>query len=442
MDGQQKLRKTYFEIFVFSQILCLLPIPKAILFFLPLFSILWFLKRNPLKYSFAKYFLIFISVISYIPIYFFIRDGDFFISNFLLSILFYSSFLFIFIAKSNYSVDLEYFNAKYIPVIKWIIIVESCIGVLQVIFAGEGVDLSSGDYIQGTINFFSFINHQNGFSNVIYVINMTSLLIVYYALSYRRSRVVILICCLAIVLSSTIHLSLALIGAILITYMTVNIFKSVKIMMPIILFFVILYAFFPRNFSSLTSYKKQIVELKNLKVKSSIITASALIDSPKDLLFGYGLGQYSSRSALIFSGNYFYNKRDDSFRSIYGIKNQTTIFKKNIKESWITSITNDAYGFSVMSKPVYSILSLISELGIIVFGVLVAYFLNFIFRINKAYKNEKRKMHKKKNLILLLLTFFLVGISFFENYLEIAQAIFPTLVLIKLLSLSKKRKGY
>ena len=378
-------------------------------------------------------------VVIYPCIYLLLRKGDFFLANFLISLLFYSSFLFFFVSKAPNFVDLEYFNIRYIPFLKWIIIIQSSIGILQVLLAREGVDLSTGDYVQGTINTFSFINHENGFANVFFVINMTTLVATYYMLALKKNKMVVLLGCSVIVLASTVHLSLALIGALLATYISLNVLKTIKIMFPIMFFFIILYAFFPRNFASLDNYGNQILEAKNLKVKSSIITYNSLINSPKDFVLGYGLGQYSSRGALVSSGNYFYDNQTKKYRTPLGIKNQTDIFVKNLKRNWIASLTDEGYGFSVMNKPIYSLLSIGSELGIVFLLTAIFLFFMFINRIGDRYKKEKDELHKRKNLLILLISFFLLGISFFENYLEMAQAIFCSLILLKILPSSKRK---
>ncbi|MGB3144333.1 MAG: hypothetical protein WBB24_09510, partial [Maribacter sp.] len=188
-----KLQKTYFEIFVFSIIICFSPIPKAIVFFLPILAMAWFLKKNPLKYSFERIVVFSSLIIIYLILYLLFTKGEFLIVNFIVSVLFYSSFLFFFTAKSPNFTDFAFFKAKYVPFIKWVIIIESIVGILQVFFAGEGVDVSSGDYLQGTINTLSFLNHQNGFNNVFFVINITSLLITYSVMAVKKSWFVILI---------------------------------------------------------------------------------------------------------------------------------------------------------------------------------------------------------------------------------------------------------
>ncbi|MDE3742224.1 hypothetical protein [Maribacter polysaccharolyticus] len=433
MDQDLRLQRTYYEIFVFSTIICFSPLPKAVIFFLPFSAIFWYLKNNPKIYSFARLVIFFISLIGYVIIYYFIRERDFFFLNVTLGVLFYSSFIFLFVAKAPRMLNMDYFNKKYIPFIKWVIIIESWIGILQIIFVGKGFDLASGDYVQGTINLFSFNNNEVGFSNVYFVINLTILLLAYYMLALRKNKWVLLFGFSAILLASAIHLSLSVIAAMFGTYLLLNTVKAIKFLIPVLVFFVLLFVVTPRNFSSISGYKKQIVESENLKMKSSIKTFTALLDSPKDFFLGYGLGQYSSRSSLVLSGNYFYDKTTKKFKVPLGIRNETKIFEKNLKFFWIESITNEGYGFSVMNKPVYSLLSLVSELGLILFSFIFLLVAVFVTNLSIRYKAEKEQILKKKNLFILLLSFFLVGISFFENYLEMAQAIFPGLILLKVL---------
>jgi hypothetical protein len=173
-------------------------------------------------------------------------------------------------------------------------------------------------------------------------------------------------------------------------------------------------------------------------VISTKISYNALLDSPRDLFLGYGLGQYSSRSALVSSGNYFYNKDKNTFNRPFGLNNESKTFVENLKPNWIASITDEGYGFSVMNKPVYSILSLISEMGIVLSGIGILLFSLFIRRIGNRYREKKDKIQKGKNIAILVISFFILTISFFENYLEMAQAIFSSLILLKLFSPTKR----
>ncbi|MGB3144281.1 MAG: hypothetical protein WBB24_09250, partial [Maribacter sp.] len=151
------------------------------------------------------------------------------------------------------------------------------------------------------------------------------------------------------------------------------------------------------------------------------------------------LGQYSSRAALVSSGSYFYNKGQNSFSKPLGLKNESKAYVKNLKSNWIASITDEGYGFSVMNKPVYSILSIISELGIVLSSVILLCFSLFIKKIGGRYRSGDEKIQKAQNIIVLVISFFLLMISMFENYLEMAQAIFPSLILLKILASSKNK---
>ncbi|TKD65092.1 hypothetical protein [Flavobacterium sp. ASW18X] len=308
-------------------------------------------------------------------------------------------------------------------------------------FLNQGFDLSSGDYVQGTINIFSFINKENGFANIFFTINQVSLVTYYILMVENKKYHVMIFGVFSIILASCIHISLAIIAAIVCTMALINFIKVGKVLLAILLFLGVLSVLAPRNLASFSSYKKQILESRNLKVKSTFVGVPSLFTDAKSVFFGMGLGQYGSRSSLIMSGKYFYNKQTKKFRNPIGVVNQNQKLKNNLIPLWVKATTDDSYGMSVMNKPVYSILSLLMELGPVLFSLLGLLFGAFILKLRYRYFRVSSKMEKRRYFYLMVTSFFVVGISFFENYLEIAQAIFPTLILV-LLFLKQTKQGY
>ncbi|WP_375325926.1 hypothetical protein [Flagellimonas sp. GZD32] len=411
----------------------LTPLPKELMIFLPFAALVYFFLRNPLKAILERTIVFIIVAILYVIVYLIVFSGDYYILNFLVATMFYGSFISLFILKRPTKLDSN-FKKRIDGFVEKVIVIEALVGVLQVLMLGQGFDLSSGDYVQGTINPLSFLNNDNGFANIFYTINQVSLLTYYTLLSQKRKKLVIFLGCLSIFLASCIHITISIILAAGVTLSIINMVKVAKVVGLILIFIGVLYFIAPRNLASFVSYKQQIVESRNLKVKSTVSSIPLLFSSPKIFLFGYGLGQYGSRSSLIMSGKYFYDKQNKRFTNPVQIENTNPDMEKVLMPLWVAGTTNMEYGLSVMNRPVYSIQSLIMELGPILFSVLALAVISIVIRLRRKYIKVPDKTEKMRMLYLITIIFFVVFIGMFENYLEIAQGIFPTVLLFKILS--------
>lgn len=428
---QERLQRTYVEIFVLSQIVVLSPLPKEAIVIIPFLFFLYFFFKNPLKRLFEKVLVFLVLSLVYLVLYLVITCGEYHVLNYFVSFIFYGSFIFPMLVKAPDQIE-EKFKKRIDVFIERVIVVEAIVGILQVIFLNQGFDLASGDYVQGTINPFSVLNNDNGFANIFFAINQVSLLTYYILLSKSRKKWVIVLCCLSIFLASCLHISISIILGVGVALGILNMVKVVKVLGLVIVFIGVLYFLAPRNLASFISYKQQIVESKNLKVKSTINSVPLLFSSPQHFLFGYGLGQYGSRASLIMSGKYFYDKKNNNFKNPIGISNINEDMEKVLMPLWIAGTTNEGYGRSVMNRPVYSIQSIVMEIGPIIFLFLMLALLWYVGKLKKKYSMTNSKEEKKRMLYLITMVFFIMFIALFENYLEIAQAIFPTLVLVKI----------
>lgn len=429
LEHDERLQKTLLYVFVFSQIMVFSPLPKDLMILLPLVTFIYVFLKNPLKYTFDRVLLILITLSIYLTICWLVFMSDFYLVNFLIALIFYSSFLFLFVVKPPNSLS-KLRKETLDRVIGKIIVVEALVGILQVAWLNQGFDLSSGDYVQGTINVFSFINKENGFANIFFTINQVSLLTYYFLMANKKNYVILFLGIVSIILASCIHITLAIIVAIGCAMALINIIKVGKVLVAVLFFIGALSVLAPRNLASFSTYKDQILESRNLKVKSTFIGVPLIFNNTKSVFFGMGLGQYGSRSSLIMSGKYFYNKDTKKFRTPFGAVNQNENLKNNLLPLWIKATTDESYGMSVMNKPVYSILSLFMELGPIFFTLLFLVFIIYILKLRSKFFSATDKMGKRRYFYLIVVSIFVMGISFFENYLEIAQAIFPTLILI------------
>jgi len=160
---------------------------------------------------------------------------------------------------------------------------------------------------------------------------------------------------------------------------------------------------------------------------------------PTVLLIGLGPGQYTSKGSLIGSGRYFgrfYNPIDIPFVG----EQMSTPFKKYIFPWW-EAFQDPAYGSSTLNRPFYSLLSLYAEFGLPAFVFLLIWFVKKIQWLRKLYiYNLPQGLHLRLFLILscAISIITLIPLSFFENYLETPQVIFPGLILMKFAYVSLK----
>ena len=151
-------------------------------------------------------------------------------------------------------------------------------------------------------------------------------------------------------------------------------------------------------------------------------------DNPWVLYIGTGPGQLTSRAALIVTGMYFGSPLNP--KPIPFIPTGTTDFqKKYFLDLWIESASSPYYGST--QKPYSSWISLVAELGVIisVFAICM-----LVFRICAVYKAYKLRVENWRVAFAYssgLLFLFLMGAQ--ENYWEVAQAVFPGIMMLKVL---------
>jgi hypothetical protein len=198
----------------------------------------------------------------------------------------------------------------------------------------------------------------------------------------------------------------------------------------------------PRNFELIAFYYDKITSFESLKAQ---ITKESVTQLPKEYsrvyVTGLGPGQYCSRGALIGTGRYFGEFSNP--RKLPLLKPESSVpFRQYVYPKWEEFATNPAiYGNSTMSRPFYSVLSLLIELGYLLFTILFIGTFILVRRIRLIYNvaaKEKDQLSSLYSLACGTLVAFYIFISFFENYLEVAHAIFLGLLLFRYASSSVK----
>jgi len=434
----------YYEGFVFSLIIGWLPF-KLMAYIAPFLFVLWFILRSRSGSTLIRtvlIVLIFLFFLFFYSVLYSFSSEKFIIQNAFLSFLTYGSFL-IFLVLPN-KVGNPKSISKYFRLIKLVILVESFLGIVQVVLftltAGVNFDLSTGDVVQGSLNPLSFLNPGGNFNNQIYTCNLIMLLIFYvpYAISNKRNLWVCFIGVVAILLASVWHLLIAIVLAMAIIFFffkrTYIVYSKKFVLAGLfsLCIFSLTIIIQPKNFSLISHYYSKI---QNFESPKAIVAHSSLTQLPKEYPFvfivGLGPGQYESRAGLIGTGKYFGDFSNPTKLPVL-VARSSKAFDQYIYPKWYEVATNpDQYGNSTMSRPFFSMLSIIIEFGFLFFVLLIVLVGIEIFGLRKIGLSSSNLLGRFYSFSCAIVIVFLAIISLFENYLEVAHAIFVGLLLLK-----------
>lgn len=439
--------QAYFEVFIISMLIVWLP-SKLLAYTAPFIGIVWFIIRSRSGKSLLRFvcgLFVYIAIIGLYKLLYHFYKEEFVIQNAFLSLLTYGSFFFFLVLPANSgSQNLDY--RKYAKVIAWFILIEASLGIFQVLayvlINGGNFDSATGDVVQGTLNPISFIDPGGSFNNQIYCANMLVLLLFYvpFVISQKKGILVSCLGLLAVIFASVMHLFIVfIIAVILITlYMSRSLIKlnANKLIIAIFLVFAIAVtvSFQPRNVALIGHYFNNIQTDESPK---TVATKKTLFELPEEYPWvyftGLGPGQYASRAGLIGTGHYFGEFKNPKELPLVKPINAPALHTYVFKD-WESVATNPAkYGNSTMSRPFYSTLSILIEFGYLIFFCILFMMYVFVRRIKKMYIQEIKERNFLRSLYGLscgTLVIFYFFISFFENYLEVTQAIFPGLLLL------------
>ena len=443
--------KAYYEGFVLTLILIWLPF-KFLAYLVPFIAMGWFIVRANSGKTFFRlifFLLLVIVIIGSYYFYYLFTNIDFILQNAFLAFLTYGSFFFF--AVLSFRMDLYNVHyRKYLEVIKIAILVEASLGIFQAVayisINGGNFDSATGDVVQGTLDPLSFLNPVGNFNNQIYTTNLFILLLFYtpYVVRYRKGIFICLIGFFAIVLASVWHLFLAFLFALgLITVYFNDFFKRIKLtgsrlLLVIFLILIVIGALAtqPKNFSLVAHYYEEIIS-KGESPKT-IVAVNSVTKLPNKFpwvyAIGLGPGQYSSRAGLIGTGQYFGDFNNPTKIPLLSPQ-FSPAFDEFVFPYWEEVATNPAkYGNSTMSRPFSSIQSILIEAGFVAFTLITLAVIGFINRLKRVYSsgvthgNWFKSSYAYSCAVLVL---FFVAFSFFENYMEVTQAIFPGLLIMK-----------
>lgn len=439
-----KYKNAFLKTFIVAILLTWLP-SKAIGYLVPYIALLIYaLALNNLNF-FLKILNIICLFVFFIVLNFIIRHS-FLVHSAILSLITYSSIIVILIVPSKSAIDNLQGYKYYYKTVRWMILVQSIVAYIQILLGmstrNTGLDADTGDVIQGTINFFSFMpDAAMGFGNQMFVINM--LMMITFLLPsitlHKKNLLVIVLGFFAITLASVLHLTASWLASLIVIFglFNPNIFNRYLLLVIFILFISawIVYYTQPDNFTLIERYLTEYLSGESLKV---LATYQGIIEMPIEYpymhLIGVGPGQFSSKAGLIGTGQYFGEFYNPTTIPLLPQKISSP-FQKYGYDLWEYTNKPDIVKWinSTMNRTFYSILSLYTELGAIIFSLIFIQFSKMIFFLRKCYLSKYLSVNNRFIAICTAInSLFIFFICFFENYLESSQAIFVGLLLIKL----------
>ena len=312
---------------------------------------------------------------------------------------------------------------RFKKTIEIFIVVQILFSIVAILYrglsTGFNLDVNFGDIVAGTFRI--PLTYSSDASNVIFAFTMIIVLMI-YRMSFKKevNKYILYTSYVIVFLSAVNHLFLALIIALSITTL-----KPKKIFITVGSVGVLLFALSivsPVNFSLITGRVSLLFafttgsgvggfEMENLKISFFLNFIHDFSNETFRFLFlGAGAGNYSSRSALFFTGEYV-----ESFKFI----SVSPLMRDNTYFLYKELISRPPWGQGSFNFPYGSIFTFIAEFGLI--------FATVLFRL--LYKAIRRIRGISKINTLIIFTFICIA-SLVDNYLEYYQSTFILYILL------------
>ena len=345
----------------------------------------------------------------------YMRDYTINIPGAIMSLLLYLP-LIIFLTRKNTLLFNDAVNNSIINFICYFVIVQGLIGFVQMVLS------SNWDAVSGSFGLFDFYTGNFTISQVMYTFNI--FIMILFLIPYSNRVLVkcsIIIGVFAVALAQSGHQTIFFIISIFAVYSSLkNIKRTMLIFMGLFGFIICVLLFFPKTPFLVSTWYHNLF-FGNFPKVLVVNESLALLSEIKVLLFGTGLGQFSSRAALFSTGDYLSIHLPDI------ITGKSAYFLERI--SPLLDLQEKVGQSSAIAKPYFSILSITIELGALVTLFLVYLLWKEVKRNNRFINNStsKEQLFLSKFLNATIL-FFLLCCTI-ENYAEFVQAIMLPIML-------------
>ncbi|TWU20866.1 hypothetical protein [Bythopirellula polymerisocia] len=320
--------------------------------------------------------------------------------------------MFLFLAsRHDREIDSSLFT-KFIDVTAWFVIVQSLVGVVQFVLS------RNGDAVTGTFGLLDFHLNTISITQVYFTFTLFGM-ILFMMLDARRllPRVAIvaglLTCAIAQSGHQTVFFAASLALCCMIQFRRLGTALGGIAMVGCLTFIVV--QLYPDTLELTQEWYKKVVQDPRSAKRMVLADSAEYLSDPKNALLGVGLGQYSSRAALISSNTYLN-------RELPGpLSGQSDYFV----DSMIPAMRRfDEVGEgSAIPKPYFSALSAVMELGLpltlICLGVMGVH-----LRRNLRWMLSSNPKIARVGLVSCTGLLFFLLCCVIENYIEFPQAIF------------------
>ncbi len=294
----------------------------------------------------------------------------------------------------------------------WFVIAQSAIGAVQFALS------RNGDAVSGTFGLLDFYLNTISIAQVYFTFTIFGM-ILFLMLDTKRPIVKIAIVAglLACAIAQSGHQTIFFVAS-LALFSGVQ-FKRISTAvrggaMGVFLLFLMV-QIYPDTWQHTREWYRKVVDDPRSAKRMVFIDSVHILAQPKNSLLGVGMGQYSSRAALITSNEYLR-------RELPGFLSAKSVYFSNSMMPALAMFGENGEG-SAISKPYFSALTLLVELGPpLAFACLVGMF--FHFRRNFFWMQSKNSHLARVGLVSSVGLLFFVLCCGIENYAEFPQAIF------------------
>jgi hypothetical protein len=316
----------------------------------------------------------------------------------------------------NRTID-EAAYAKFAKVCAWFILLQSLVGLFQ--FAAT----HNSDAVCGTLGLV------DGFNSSVTIIQVYFTFILFAMMLFlapaanswlNRTAIVVgaLTCVVAQSGHQTVFFLLTIIACALARVSHIG--TLVRTLIAAAALSLLVYEAYPDTYSIARGWYLKITDSSGSPKRLVYDGALSILEDPKNMLIGTGLGQYSSRASLMTSNQYLNVPLPDF------MVGKSDYFNDHIAPSLI--LFEEVGEGSAMAKPYMTMVSLPVELGLVLTAALVAIVGFTIFRCARLMTTNSGEVGWIGFVMMVGIIFFVLC-CFIENYAEFTQAIFIPFIL-------------
>jgi hypothetical protein len=306
---------------------------------------------------------------------------------------------------------------RYVAVCAWFILFQSFIGVLQLLAT------RNPDAVCGTFGLLDGSQQQITIAQVYFTFTIIGMILfVVPAANGWLPRVAIAVGALVCVLAQSGHQIIFLVLALLVCGLRrithfgtlVRTFAAAAVLAFLVL------QIYPDTIWLAREWYEKVTDTSQSPKWLALEGAASVMEEPKNLLFGTGLGQYSSRAALISSDEYL-NVKLPGF-----LTGRSEYFDRYIRPP--IALFEEIGESSAIAKPYMSVMSLPVELGLLLTILLIAAICHSVVWCTRVMAGEDEQL-RRIGFTMLVGVLFFVLCCFIENYAEFSQAVFAPFLL-------------